>query len=461
MKVLLIYPNWQDPLYSTLPIGLASIAALLLKNSFEVDVLDCSALNLGIEGIRDKIKSSQPDLVGISAMTPMIFESYKIAEAVKNGCNAQVAIGGVHPSLCPEEVVENEFVDYAIVGEGEYVFLDLCKAIRDKKGFDGIKGVYYLEEGKPKYNGVCELTENLDDLPFPAVDLFPLDKYHQSIGETSKFMTMITSRGCPYMCTYCVNSSNALFGKKYRTMSAERVVSEIQFYVEKYGVTEIDFYDDNFTSDVKRLVKFCDLLQQKGIKIKWKCSSRVETIDEGILRKMKDAGCYLIAYGVESGDRDILNSVKRFTSFEKVEEVFSLTHKVGIRTVAYFMIGFPDETKETIKRTVDFAIKIDPTYVQFSLITPYPHTQMFTDYLDQGLLLEKDWSKYNYIGESASPIIKTKYLSSSELHEEYRKAIKRFYFRPKYIVKQIGQNLSYKGMKKSVKGLFQILKWIK
>lgn len=462
MRILLVYPNWRDSIYSTLPIGLASIASVLLKKGYEVKALDCSALELNTAQVKDYVKSYNPDVVGISSMTPMINQALDIAKATKDVSNARTVIGGVHPSLCPEGVISNENVDYVVMGEGEYSFLDLCNALRN--GFQelgNINGIVYKKNGNIINNGPRELIENLDSLPFPAVHLFPLGRYKQSIGETSKFMTMISSRGCPYMCTYCVNSCNALFGKKYRTMSPERVIEEIKYYIETYKVKEIDFYDDNFTFNKERLLAICNLIIKNNLKFGWKCSSRVETINEELLKKMEQAGCYLIAYGVESGDRQILDSVNRFTDIRKVEEVFRLTHSFGIKTLAYFMIGFPDETKETIKKTVDLAIKLDPTYVQFALITPYLHTQIFEEYEKNNLLMVKDWSEFNYAGERAIPVIRSKNLSSEELYREYKKAIRKFYLRPGYVLKQFKMNFSIYGIRKNIYGFMQVLKWLK
>ncbi len=461
MRVLLIYPNWKDPLYATLPIGLASIAAVLLKNGYEVKALDSSAYDLKISQIEEYIKEYQPDLIGMSVMTPLIKQALRISKIAKDVSKAKIAIGGVHPSICPEEVISDENVDYAVMGEGEQVFLGLCNALKESQSLQGIKGLVYKDKGKIINNGPAELIGNLDELPFPAVYLFPLKKYRQSIGESSNFMTMMTSRGCPFTCTYCVNSCNVLFGKKYRAMSAERIIEEINYYISAYQTKEIVFYDDNFTFDTKRVARLCDLIIQNNLKFKWKCSSRIESINLELLKKMKKAGCYLIAYGVESGNEELLRSVKRFTNLGRVKDVFRQTHAQGIKTLAYFMMGFPDETKETIKKTIELAIKLDPNYIQFAIINPYPHTEIFEDYKKNNLLVTKDWSKYIYAGELTTPVIRTKALTAEELQKEYKNAIRRFYLRPRYIFKQLKSNFSIFGIRKNISGFIQVLRWLR
>jgi radical SAM superfamily enzyme YgiQ (UPF0313 family) len=446
-------------MYMTLPIGMASIAAVLLEKGYDVKALDATAFNLSIDQIKDYVKKYGPDVVGLSAMTPTIDKAKQIAKAVKEVSDAKIAIGGVHASISPDEIIANKDIDFVIAGEGEMIFLDLCDVLKEKKDLKEVDGLIFKDKEEVIKNKPKELIKDLDILPIPAVHLFPVRKYSQSVGESAKFITMITSRGCPYICTYCINSCDALFGKKYRAMSAERVIKEIKYYIDKYKVKEIDFYDDNFTFDKKRVEKICELILENNLKFKWKCSSRIESIDLELLKKMKKAGCYLIAYGVESGNKELLDSVKRFTDLDKVKEVFRLTHKARIKTIAYFMIGFPEETKQTIKKTVDFAISLDPTYVQFAVITPYPHTEIFNEYKKHDLLMTEEWSRFNYTGDMTYPVIKTKYLSSKELHEEYKKAIRRFYLRPKYILKQMKNNLSWHGLKNNISGFFKILKW--
>lgn len=457
MKTLLIYPNWHDPMYSTLPIGLASIAAVLMKNGIEVAVMDCSAENMGIEDIVRRVGEFKPDVIGVSAMTPMIGQALEIARAVKNVSKAFVVIGGVHASICPDDVISNEHVDFAVMGEGECTFLELCRAIGSGDvAYEKIDGLVFRRDGRIVRNKPRELV-NLDDYPIAAVELFPVRKYRQSIGD-SNFMTMITSRGCPYVCTYCINSCDAVFGKKYRAVSPERVIQELKHYIKTYQFTEIDFYDDNFTFNKARVHAICDLILKEGLRFKWKCSSRAESIDEELVRKMKQAGCWLIAFGVESGDRKILDAVRRNTSIDKVKNAFRLTHQAGIKTVGYFMIGFPDDTWETVGKTIQLARDINPTYAQFAIVTPYPGTRIYDEYKKDNLIVSNDWSKFNYTGTQVEPVVRSRHMTADELALAYKKALRSFYFRPGYMWRQLLDNLSIEGFQRLFRGFMLIVR---
>jgi radical SAM superfamily enzyme YgiQ (UPF0313 family) len=264
-------------------------------------------------------------------------------------------------------------------------------------------------------------------------------------------MPIITSRGCPYRCIFC---SKAVFGKKYRGNSPAYIVDEIRFLKERFGVKEIKFYDDVFTLDRKRVVAICMQLKEQGMDIPWTCETRVNLVDEELLRVMRDAGCYMIEYGVESGNQRILNNLKKDISLEQAIKAFKLTHETGIETVAYFMIGSPEETPETIKETIEFAKKLDPDFIQFSTTTPYPGTELYRLAVGEGYLPEK-WDEYVYadlksIGNAA---FETKTMSRQELGEWNKKAYTSFYLRWSYVWKRLRKMNSLGELKTNIAGL--------
>lgn len=457
MKVLFIYPPWTESTYVNLPLGVAYMAAVLLEEDHIVKVIDAPAEKIGVEEIKKRVKKFSPDFVAISAVTPMIKSAMECAIAVKKVSDAKIIFGGVHPSLVPSEILALKQVDFVVRGEGEMTMKELVEG----KLISSINGLSYKKGKKITHNRERVLLEDLDKLPFPARDLFPLERYRQHLGEYKSFITMMTSRGCPFKCAYCINSTNAMFGKRYRAMSAERVVEEIKYILDIYQPKEIDFYDDNFTFNQKRVEKICDLIIKNKLKFKWKCSSRSEFVSEGLLKKMKKAGCYIIAYGAESGDEKILNRINRTQTLESVRKAFKLTKKAGIKTLAYFMIGLPGETKKTLEKTLQFAIELDPDYAQFAIITPFPGTKLYDIYKKKGHIVGKDWSKYIYTGDYATPVIMTDDLKPEQLKKELRRVISGFYLRPKYIFKKFLELYSLNNIIRNINGFLSILRWVK
>lgn len=459
MKILLINPYWEESTYLVPSLGLAYITSMLLLDKHTVKIVDCTAERIKTDKLKEIVEEFSPDIVGITSMTAMIYEAIKTAKAVKSVSNAKVIMGGVHPSLLPEEVLKVKEIDFVVRGEAEITIRELVKAIENKGDYSKIKGVSFKRDNKIIHNPDRELIENLDDLPFPARSYFPKVKYKQHLGEPESFMTMMTSRGCPWKCIYCINSVNALFGRKYRTMSPERVVKEIELILKKYKVKEIDFYDDDFTCKRERVIEICDLITKKKFKFKWKCSSRVTSVDEQMLKKMKEAGCYLIAYGVETGSEELLRVIMKGQTKDMVRKTFELTKKAGIKTLAYFMIGIPGETKKTINETLRFAIELDPDYVQFAVVTPLPKTKLYEMVKSKNHLVGKSWKDFCFTGDHAKAVLRTDEFTSEELDLELKRMIKKFYLRPRYITKKILELYKLSNIKRNISGLKSVLKW--
>src|SRR3989344_6087684 len=316
MKIVLINPGMSAEKQAgslkgvanmILPLGIGVLASVLEKNKFDVKIIDCVPENLSLEELKERIDREKPDLIGITAT----ILSYDAA-------------------------------------------LETGKKLKNDKDFSKINGLVYRENGEIKINKRRELIKNLDELPFTALHLYPdLKKYTPMPGGYKQlpFAHMITSRGCPYRCVYCDRS---VFGNRFRSQSPERVIKEIEFLVEKYGVKEIKFYDDTFTMDMERVSKICDLIIEKGIKITWSCSTRVDRVNKELLMKMKKAGCWQIDYGLESGDQRMLNIMKKGITLEQSRNAAKWTKEPGIRLRAFIILGMPGETNESIRNTIDF-----------------------------------------------------------------------------------------------------------
>lgn len=462
-KILLINPP-QVTRYPQPPVGLAQIAAVLEKNGYPVKILDLPALRFSENSLPAILGQEKPEVVGITAMTPTINSAVNVAKRVKESdSNITVVIGGVHGTILPEETLrDTREIDVIIRGEGEQTIVELFKVLDENSGnINQILGVTYREGASIKSTSLRSPLSNLDELPFPAFHLLPIKKYrlHPPFGRRSPVMPIITSRGCPYRCVFC---SKSVFGKKYRSNSPTYVVDEIRLLTEKFGVKEIKFYDDTFTLDRKRVIAICRLLKEQGIDIPWTCETRVNLVASDLLGIMKDAGCYMIEYGVESGNQRVLNSLKKDITLEQTIKAFKLTHEAGIETVAYFMIGSPQETSETIQETVGFAKTLDPDFVQFSIATPYPGTELYRLAIEEGYVPEK-WDEYVYadLKSVGNPGFGTKTLSREELKEWNKKAYMSFYLRWRYVWKRFRKMTSLGDLKTNVSGLRMVIDLIK
>jgi len=468
MKVLLINPpsNAPNPI---MPLGLAYLAAALEAAVINIDIIDAWAEGYTIEDLDKQIKDQQPDIAGITMMSPMYASAMRTVDSVRRNSNAKIVVGGPHPSALPEQCLQdNPNIDFAVAGEGEKALVDLVKALSGNgKSLDTIKGLTYRNGDKLLSTGHAQPIENLDALPFPARHLFPVAKYktHPPYGKKNPYMTLITSRGCPFQCTYC---SKSVYGSRYRTMSPQRVVLEIRHIIKKYGIREIHFYDDDFTINMKRAEEICDLLIQEPIRISWSCTTRVDLVNENLLNKMRKSGCWLISYGVESADPNILKNIKKGYTIEQVQNAFSLTKKAGIRTVAYLMVGLPGETKETINKTIDFSLKLDPDFVSWGITALYPGSSLYES-AKNGKLGETD-IRYTYKDKSwhasGSPygdgyaIIYEEQLSRNALQEYGRLANRAFYLRPRYLLRFIFKIRSFYELFHFIKGGVQFFFWI-
>lgn len=459
MKILLVNPRWQKKKGNiwkevsgvVIPHGLAIIAACLVKDNIDTKVLDVSALRLNTEDIVVFIKNEKFDYFGFTATTFVIEDSLKIAKVCKDTCSgSKIIFGGVHPTIFPEEVLNNEFVDYVVRGEGEESVVELLK-----NGPGSVKGISYKRNGKIIHNPARPLLENLDSIPLPAYQLFPMSAYHPAVGGYRQVpaISMITSRGCPGRCSFCYKD---MFGTKIRMRSAESIVNEIFFLADNYGIREITFYDDTFTASKERTIGFCELLIQKRIHISWSCMSRVDFVNEKILKLMKKSGCHQICYGIESGDEQILRNINKPLLLKKSEEICRLTKSVGIALRTSFMLGNPGETEQSLKKTIDFAIKLKPDIVQFNITTPYPGSEMFNWAKENNYLKTFDWSNYDL----SHMIMNLPSVSSDLVEKYYKLAYRKFYLRAGYILRRIVKALSWQEITINVKVFFRILRML-
>ena len=409
MKVLLVnvpYPFNEGP---TIPIGLCYLAAVLEKEGFEVEILDFLVSRFSIRKIVDKMREFKPEIAGVGPITinyPTALRAIKVCKKL----GATTVMGGCHVTFYDREALEEApYLDIVVRGEGEYTLLDIVKG-RELRNIDGIT---YREDGEIIKNPDRKLIENLDELPFPAKHLVPVSKYRAY----KTGCAMMTGRGCPYNCTFCVG--NKMVGRKPRFRDIKLCIDELEEIVYNYGFDIVNVVDDLLTINHKRVFAFCDEIISRGIKVQWTAFSRVDTVTKELLSKMKEAGCIFILYGVESGNQRILDLSKKRTTLEKIRKGVALSNEVGIVTLSSFILGLPGETEETVRESLKFGKSLGNWY-GFHILTPYPGTEIREKAEELGLkILHNDWLRY----DANQAITETKDVSA----EYINKVAKEFY----------------------------------
>lgn len=440
------------------------IAAVLEEKGHQVKILDLTALGLSGNSISRLISGETPDIIGITAMTPNINSAINVARQAKEvNDDIVVVLGGAHATLFPIETLRLvPEVDIVIHGEGEETMAELVETLEKGEVVSPqTLGVAYRENREIRFSQKRPYISDLDCLPYPSFHLLPMNKYrlHPPHGKQSPSIPILTSRGCPNRCIYC---SKSVFGNKYRANSSKYIVDEIVFLMEKFNAKEITFYDDVFTLDQKRIYGLCDELDKRGIEIPWTCETRVNLVNRDLLERMNRSGCYLIAYGVESGNQTVLNNLKKDITVEQANHAFELTHSVGIQTIAYFMLGSPGETPETINETIELAKKLDPDFAQFSISTPFPGTELFKIASKNGGV-PKNWNDYVYaeLRSIDSFAFETSILKKEDLKKWNTKAYRSFYLRFHYFHKRLKKTRSVGELKLNAKGLLMLAELVR
>jgi anaerobic magnesium-protoporphyrin IX monomethyl ester cyclase len=388
VRILLLHPARNDSIDRLIrlpPLGLAYVGGALRAVGHEVRVIDAAVEPRWESRLREVLSSWQPRAVGISASTAVLKHALDLAVRVKDADPGTTTIlGGVHATLFPGEVLREAVIDIAVHGEGEQTAVELLAAIARSEPLDAIAGIAFKHGNTPRVNGRRPPIPNLDDLPLPAYDLLPMGFYATPYSSDGAVTSMVTSRGCPYACTFC--DAFVVHGRKYRALSAERVVTEIRHVVHEFGVREVLFKDSEFTLDRRRVESLCDLLTRGGPRVTWTCSTRVTGVDGPLLGKMAAAGCRVIQFGIESADPAVLGALRKGITLEQVREAFRSARSAGIDTVANLMVGSPGETRGSIEATRRFIREIRPDHLNVQVLVPYPGTELHRTLEGQSLV---------------------------------------------------------------------------
>ena len=417
-------------------LGLGYLAAVLEKNKYEVDVIDCQALRLSYEAFKREISKRKPNVVGLTATTRTYKSALRIIEISKElDPNCLTVFGGPHITFWDENALRDcQSLDIVVRREGEYTLLELVQRLEAEKDYHNVQGTTCRKNGKIMRNPDRPFIENLDQLPFPARHLWPLEQ----LRKYEDIFYLTTSRGCVYWCEFC--AAVRMFGRRYRMRSPKNVVDEIEFLNKTYNATKFTFCDDAFTVDQPRTEELCKEIKNRELRIKWNCGTRVDMITKDLLLKMRSAGCVSVWFGVESGSQHVLNEMRKGISTEQTIRAIGWVRELGLKPVPNVLIGFPGETEESAWRTIKFAEKISPDEVAFfNIATPLPGTPMFDMVRENRWVRIFDFDLY----DCATPIFETPTLNMKKVAELYQQAFQSFYFRPKYIPRQFTKGLTY------------------
>jgi radical SAM superfamily enzyme YgiQ (UPF0313 family) len=434
-------------------IGVAYIAAVLKDAGHEVSVTDAYALQLSRSDIVEELKRRGTEVLGISCLSSSYDAIVGIARAVRETLpSVKIICGNLHASLFAEEMLKNSVADFIVHREGEYVMRDLCAALSSGGHVASVPGVSYLSNGEVQHNEESRFIENLDALPYPAWDLFPLSRYgcdpRTEMVRNQKEIQILATRGCPNACTFCSSHTGKSQGSKYRMRRPASIADEMEYMIERHGVNVVSFMDLAFPLVKKHAMSLFEEITRRGLhkKIKWGAECRVRPLDEETVRGMKEAGCIRVNFGIESGNDRILRNLKKNFTVEDVKNAVSMTVKAGIEVDGMFMIGLPTETEEEINDTINLALDIKVRYAIFNLFVPYPGCELFDSLSAEGKIHFSKWSDFtSYGGYSGSnPVYVPDTLSMERLLALQSKAMRKFYFRPRFIAGELSRFRLYK-----------------
>ena len=436
------------------PIFLAYTVALLKEAGVETGFLDAVCDDLGIEAYAAEVARIQPDFIAMESSTPSIdhdLESVRRIKALLPG--TFIALMGSHATYFHQQILQdNPEVDAIIRGEFEITTRETALALKRGTPLSSVAGLTIRENGAPRVNPDRPFDFDLDRWPYPDREVVPIGKYQTAQYQGVKGTFMLSSRGCPHRCTFCL-WPGTMVGRDFRVRDPESVVAEMEHLVRNHGVDDIYFDDDTMTIDRERLLKICRLIQERDLKVHWISMGRVDTVDEELLTEMRKAGCDNMYLGVESGSEEILKRLKKGISLSQVVRAFQLARRAGIKTQAFFMLGGPGETKETLKQTIEFAIRLDPDNAQFAAAVPYPGTEMYEESLRKGYLKASSWEDY----AARDIVLETETLSRLDLEKARLEAYRRFYLRPRFILRTASRLTSLREFRRVLRGTMSIV----
>lgn len=450
LKVLLIVPPERKPDKNRFTrrelgqegvfpaLGLAYIGAYLKEHGIQVSIIDSLALGLTVDEVSAQAAKEAPDMIGVTVLTQQYTASVRLARALKERLgDVPIVFGGIHIFAEHETVIRDvEDVDYCVRGEGERTMHELVKALAVGLDLSSIKGLTYRKDGRVTVNPERAFIENLDELPYPARELLPMDAYRGTIALDGgvPFSTILATRGCPFSCQYC---ELATMWKTQRRRSVGNVLDEIEHLKKTYGVKYLEFVDDLLVANKKWAIELCKGMCERGLDdIQWECCGRIGLMSAELLEWMKKAGCRCVCYGIEFGSQRMLDFVNKKITIRQIYETIEMTNRAGVPVKGLFMMGYPTETKADIEETIRLARRLKLDYLAVSIVTPYPGTQLYKYCKENNLLTISDWNDYDIV-QLRHRSVRLENLTLEELLEYTEKINRAFLLRPSYMMRMI------------------------
>lgn len=412
-------------------LGMAYVAGAARDAGHQVKVLDYEALRVGWDAVAEDIAEFGPNIVAMALFINNVDRCLRVAQLAKGVNKAiKVVMGGPQATIFPDQTIGHRDVDVIVISEAEISFCGVVANCDEDDALREVKGIWFkTKSGELVKTPRQPLIDNLDSIPKPALDLYPMDQYYPAVHIWgNKVANYVTSRGCPYECTFC--EAKMTFGRTFRYHSPDRVIADLNALNDKYGFDSFQFYDDIFTTNRKRTLELCDKLKKNDRKYKWMCWTRTDRLDPELCQAMKEAGCYLVVFGCESGDQRLLDLIKKSLTVEENYEGIRLANEAGIRTMSSFMLGLPTSTEESTQKTIDFAFESKLDYAIFPIFEPYPGTEIWEDSVKHGFFIDTGLHQNHLLG-NFDKIWVPEGRSREELESSARRAFKTFYLRPK------------------------------
>jgi radical SAM superfamily enzyme YgiQ (UPF0313 family) len=368
----------------------------------------------------------EPDVIGVTSTTNLFDGAVETAKKIKeNFPGARLVLGGAHISANPLHALSCGAFDIGVIGEGEDSFPKVVRAIQRDEGLDGINGLALRKNGGVFFTGPASLIDDLDSLPFPARHLLPMHVYRPQPNDQGPLpkLSMIASRGCPYGCIFCDKS---VFGGKYRSFTPRYIVAEMEHLIGRYGARDIAFLDSTFTASVERVEGIISEMKKRDVRVNWTCTIRADIVTRELLREMRDAGCWRVRLGIESGNDGILKFIRKGITKEEVRNAARWAHQLGLQPKGFFMIGHLTDTKETIKETMGFARSLPLKDITLQINTPMANTPQYKMHKDYGDMTLHDYSESSYW----EPVFIPRGLSRRYLINAFHRFYRSFYLRP-------------------------------
>ncbi len=443
MRILFIAPPWLE-IYGNFkeaakigcvspPLGLAYLGGAVLESGNECKILDMESQQLSVADVIEKIEQYLPHLIGITSTSPVYKNAKYVGRIIKKQFqDIPIGIGGVHSTILGKQILEEcPHFDFQVVGEGEKTIVEIIRALESGQHLSNIKGVIFRKNGSIVENPLRPLTSNLDDLPKPARQLLDPKCYQHYLPGKGliSYASIFTSRGCPFECTFC--SQHTMYGRKVRFHSIERVISELRDVIDNYMVKHVIIMDETMTLKKQRMLELCNAIKKAGLTFTWEGWTHAGTVDEKLLQAMKDAGLIRLSFGIESGDPQILKSIKKKVTLDQIRNAYTIADKIGIETRGSAILGHPHETRKTAWQTIKFIRSIKECQQMFlNVACPYPGTELYDCAVNGKGGMKLLTTDYSMVKRYGTPVISVNDLGPRDLQQLQSIGLLLFYLTP-------------------------------